>query len=232
MFLAAARSLADLAKLAPAGGASPIEDDEVSGEKDQTYKEVLELGDEASLESEVEPLSNRPRSDSLRSISLPISSTSRPSLHSNPSMESLQSIASSASTDSLVASLQENLTHRLAPFFSQKLADRSVRLQVDLVQDEEKRTLAKGMVVSTTDGSFSQTVVVPAPPDLSPTASVRIRTELVPEALDASTDDDLTRSDEVLLLITGEDVPRVISDIDDTWCVACPLISLPSANEG
>lgn len=122
------------------------------------------------------------------------------------------------------AQMYNNLQDRLRAFFSQKLDQRRIRLAVYLEQEglpeSELRCLARGTVTSTLGGGFKQIVTFPA--ILSDTqqnlqgAWLRITTELLPMEEDSTDAAAPGRVDRSHAKVLPANIPRVISDIDDT----------------
>lgn len=142
----------------------------------------------------------------------------------HPHHEAIASTISNLDLDTDASQMYRNLQDRLRAFFSQKLDQRRIRLSVFLddpnTPEPEQRCLARGTVVSAPGGGFKQVVSFPA--ILKDTeqhlldAWLRITTELLPMDEDATESTAPGRFDCSSAKVLPHDIPRVISDIDDT----------------
>lgn len=164
-----------------------------------------------------------PRSSALRREGSGGSNTSSTSTHNGLG----SAIASLNFEDTDLTHMHQNLNNRLRAFFAQKLDGRRIRISVYKVDSEEQevdtaRCMARGTVVTTVGGAFKQVISFPADMDHSLDGKsmegvlLRIVTELLPADEDTTPDNAEARTDSTLVSITRSNVPRVISDIDDT----------------
>lgn len=122
------------------------------------------------------------------------------------------------------AQMHTNMKERLRAFFSQKLDQRRVRITVYLDEqgkdEKELRCLAKGTVVTAPGGGFKQVVAFPAvlkeDGRCLEGAWLRVTSELLPFADDATGSEAPGRFDCCYAQVVSHDIPRIISDIDDT----------------
>lgn len=150
------------------------------------------------------------------------STTSLSSRH--PHHEAVGSTFSNLDLDTDAKQMYQNLQDRLRAFFSQKLDQRRVRLSIFLddpdIPEAEQRCLARGTIVSAPGGGFKQIVSFPA--ILKDTEQhllhswLRITTELLPMDEDATESNAPGRFDSSSAKVLPHNIPRVISDIDDT----------------